>query len=547
MPKKRFTTQYSKPQSTVHPSLSSATSSSSSAYHNDAQPTVNDLISSLRKSTVSSTSSASPTTITTPTLPPQIRHLLAQPETPAPRPRARDRRRFDASGRRLPAGPAPPRSWLEGSRNALLGMRYRGQQRVYPTDVEHLPGLSAGEGKGRRLGDMCLRNMARDWEFVKEYEKNNLVDLPSGLRMALLSAIAVYGPDEGVGFEGLKNLLILPQQEDGQILEFDPEEHNESFFRLDVSGAMGHSLTFKQLTALVQKPTSTSEIDPDLSWEESISRFLSPPIPTLTHLSLSHPSPTISWTRVIAFAKHIPRLTHLSLAFWPVPSLTPISNTTVMASRYAKDVQYGGTNYYSHSLDGDCREAAEVLRRLAGKLHSLEYLDLTGCADWVRALRWVGDGGEGDRGIDWGTQWVKLRTLKVHSGLTLTENSPYSDIVHLIQSNKEAVVTQEMLSWWMHPPESSHRSKRKTWIDVQKDDWRVYSHLWNGGDEEEMRKRSALDSLERIEKRGVSGLVNGTEMGVGTGLGASRWAGPVVWDGEEARVRDAERASVWDQ
>lgn len=81
-------------------------------------------------------------------------------------------------------------------------MRYRGQQRVYPTDVEHLPGLTDGEGKGRRLRDVCLRTLARDWEFIKEYEKNNLVDLPTGLRMALLSAIAVYGPDEGVGFEG---------------------------------------------------------------------------------------------------------------------------------------------------------------------------------------------------------------------------------------------------------------------------------------------------------------------------------------------------------
>lgn len=169
---------------------------------NDVQPSVNDLISSLRKSAVSSTSKSSPTTITTPTLPPQIRHLLAQPETPGPRPRARDRRRFDASGRRLPAGPAPPRSWLEGSRQALLGMRYRGQQRVYPTDVQHLPGLSADEGKGKWMRDMCLRNMARDWEFIKDYERNNLVDLPSSLRMALLSAIAVYGPDDGIGFDG---------------------------------------------------------------------------------------------------------------------------------------------------------------------------------------------------------------------------------------------------------------------------------------------------------------------------------------------------------
>lgn len=426
---------------------------------------------------------------------------------------------------------------------------------MYPTDVEHLPGLPGGEGKRRRLVDMCLRNMARDWEFIQEYEKYNLVDLPSRLRMALLSAIAVHGPDDGVGFEGLKNLLVLPEQEGEETLEFDSREHNESFFRLDVSGAMGHSLSSKQLIELVQKPESQTDTATELSWEESISQSLSPPLPNLTYLSLSHPSASISWPRLLAFAKHIPTLTHLSLAFWPVPSLTPNAKTAVMSSRFAKDIQYGGTNYYSHSLDNDFREAAEVLRRLAGRLYGLEYLDLTGCADWVRALRWAGDGSEGDRGIDWGTQWVKLRTLKAHSGLVLSGESPYADIVHLIQSHKEALATQEMLSWWMHPP--SHRPKRKVWIDVEKDDWKAYADLWNGGSEEDKRKRNALNSLERIERKGVSGLVNGTEMGVGTGLAASQWAGPVIWDAgalgmgtatdEDDVLRQIESMSVWEQ
>lgn len=127
------------------------------------------------------------------------------------------------------------------------------------------------------------------------------------------------------------------------------------------------------------------------------------------------------------------------------------------------------------------------------------------------------------------------------------DSSPYADIVHLIQSHKEALATQEMLSWWMHPPASSNKTKRKVWIDVEKDDWKVYAYLWHGDSEEEKRKRNALDSLERIEKRGVNGLVNGTEMGIGPGLAASRWAGPVVWDGEEDRIRGVERASVWEQ
>lgn len=54
---------------------------------------------------------------------------------------------------------------------------------------------------------MCLREMARHWEYVREYEKNNLADLPTGMRMKLLSYIAVYGPDDGVGFEGSVSLL----------------------------------------------------------------------------------------------------------------------------------------------------------------------------------------------------------------------------------------------------------------------------------------------------------------------------------------------------
>jgi hypothetical protein len=145
---------------------------------------------------------------------------------------------------------------------------------------------------------------------------------------------------------------------------YDPGENNDSFVRLDLSGSAGRSVSFKQLTELVEKPTRVAEENAD-SWEESFTRSLSPPIPHLTHLSLSHPPSTISWPRLLSFAKHVPTLTHLSLAYWPVPALTPNSTTAVMSSSYGKDVQYGGTNYYSHSIDADFREAAAILRRLA--------------------------------------------------------------------------------------------------------------------------------------------------------------------------------------
>ncbi|KAE9363128.1 hypothetical protein N431DRAFT_564740 [Stipitochalara longipes BDJ] len=414
MPKKRFTSQYSKPQSTVHPSLQSpaTASSTSSTNHNDAPPTVNDLISTLRKSSVQ-TNALAPSTTTTKTLPPQIRHLLSQPETPGPKPRARDRRRFDANGRRIPAGPAPPRSWLQNRHASSTLTPRRGEGRTFPNNVRHLPGLGEGDagGKGKRLQDMCLRAMARDWEYIQEYERNNLADLPVGVRMLLISYIAVYGPEEGVGFEGLKNLLLHPasENEDEDWEGVNPEDHNEGFFRLDLSGAIGRSVSFKQLTELILKPTpatiaSSSHTSPnlDLSWEESFTRGLSPPIPHLTHLSLSHPPHSISWPRFLAFTANIPTLTHLSLAFWPVPSLTPNARTAVVTSRFGKDIQYGGTGFYSHTLDNDFREASDVLRRVAGRLYGLEYLDLTGCGEWLRALRWEGDVGEG-AGIDWGS------------------------------------------------------------------------------------------------------------------------------------------------
>jgi hypothetical protein len=61
---------------------------------------------------------------------------------------------------------------------------------------------------------MCLRRMANNWEFIRQYERNNLADLPTRLRMLLLSNIAVYGPEDGVGFEGLRHILMAPETDE---------------------------------------------------------------------------------------------------------------------------------------------------------------------------------------------------------------------------------------------------------------------------------------------------------------------------------------------
>ncbi|QSZ32583.1 hypothetical protein DSL72_002161 [Monilinia vaccinii-corymbosi] len=440
MPKKRFTSQYSKPASTVHPSLSSNASASASALQNKNVPSVNDLINSARKIGISPTEhlrAASSLSPSPHTLPPQIRHLLSHPETPSPTPRRPvHNRRFDASGRRIPAGPAPPRSWLEGSRHAPADVRRRlrlqqtGEEgRMFQTRVGYFPGLgddTNGHGRngGRRLLEICLRGLARDWEEMSAYESDNLAMLPVGLRMALLSYIVVYGPEEGIGFQGLKSLLIAPELEgdavegatpfEGQLEEEteDWEEEvdgrftgviNGDFFRLDLGGSVGRSVSLKQLSTLLTTTTIK---------KETIPRSLPATLSHLTHLSLSHPPSSISWPRLLALTPHLKTLTHLSLAYWPLPSLTPNSSITVFQSPIAgrRDIQYGASNMYSRTLDGDFSESALVLKKLANGVYGLEYLDLEGCIEWILAL---GD----TNGVDWGNQWRRLGTLILRSGM----------------------------------------------------------------------------------------------------------------------------------
>lgn len=107
----------------------------------------------------------------------------------------------------------------------------------------------------------------------------NLIDLPTRLRMLLLSEIAVYGPNEGIGYEGLRYLIIRPAIDDADgtdsyasnTTDFNPASHNEGFYRLDLSGAIGNSVSFKQLVELVLKPeTPPASENEQLSWEDTL-------------------------------------------------------------------------------------------------------------------------------------------------------------------------------------------------------------------------------------------------------------------------------------
>jgi hypothetical protein len=295
-----------------------------------------------------------------------------------------------------------------------------GEDRILlPDHVDYFPGfpdITGGNGIGKSLLDTCLRSLAHNWEEMSLWERNNLAILPTRIRMALLSYLAVYGPDDGVGDQALKDLLVSPVEEiaaeDNDMQAGDWEDeidgrlggHNDDFFRLDLGGSIGRSVGLKKLGNLLTAKENN----------------LSIPLPHLTHLSLSHPSPSVSWPKLLSITPHLRTLTHLSLAYWPTPSLTPNSSTAVFQSPHThmRDVQYGASNYYSRSLDGDYSEGALVLKRLATGCYGLEYLDLEGCGEWIGALAV-----EGGDGIDWGRMWNRLNMLVLKSGITL-ESSP---------------------------------------------------------------------------------------------------------------------------
>ncbi|KAL2024521.1 hypothetical protein VTK56DRAFT_7564 [Thermocarpiscus australiensis] len=435
MPKRRHQNKYSKPQSTP-PALLSSTAASRNRSHHDAQSHgrgVNELLAELRRAGPSGSAPQPPPDLIQPTVPPTIRQLLQLPETPPPNPRRPVR--VDAAGRRLPPGPAPPRSWLSGPASAA-----RGDQRtaVDPSasrdSVQRpLPGLNL-PGRGS-LVDMVLRRFALDWEWQRSYCRYYLYELPTHLRVAMVAYLGMH-TREGVSLRDLQALLLPPP--DVPHYQADPDlapgTVNETFRHLHLAGSIGRSLKLRELTDLLFPPqsstTPTTTITPQESWDApeqpAPANLPRPLLPNLTHLSLaldpsSSSSVSVSWRHLLSLAARLPGLTHLSLAHWPPPTLTPNAVAAVVVSPQGAVHPYGGTGFYSHALDDDWAEAVAVLRRLSRRLYGLEYLDLTGCSGWFPAL-WAstagggggedGEGeGEGGEVVDWAGSWGKVGTL----------------------------------------------------------------------------------------------------------------------------------------
>ncbi|TEA14233.1 hypothetical protein C8034_v003729 [Colletotrichum sidae] len=436
MPKKRHQAKYSKPQSTAPSSLGASSSASTSV--GSKSKGVNELLADLRRSSLASSSRTTLTT-TTPTVPPALQHILQIPDLPPQPPRRVPR--FDATGRRLPPGPPPPLSWLSRSSSNVSSRAHANDARRTGGALQGLPG-SYEPDKGS-LMDMLLRRMAMHWHFQRDYDRYYLHTLPTRVRAALVRYVGLWH-ETGLSAGDLRNILIPPtldEEDGGQDRHgLGPEDLvslNCDIYALDLAGSVGNSMTVKELADVIYPRQLAREAPKEVqeSWDTADAPSLPPTLlPNLTHLSLAavpgvSGGPGLSWKQLLSFAAKSPTLTHLSLAYWPEPTLTPNAKATTMVSPEGHVAQYSSTGPYAHTLDDNWSEAVILLRKLSKLWYRLEHLDLTGCSSWWKALKADANGNDAKTSskVDWCGPWGKVSHLRLRYGYELDANKPFAE------------------------------------------------------------------------------------------------------------------------
>lgn len=419
MPKKRVPKYDFKPSSPAHPSLASSASKHRDAPHSLglSSPTsgnsVNDRLQELRLSQRPSLSPGSqigrPSSDVlspgaNPSLPPSLRNILQIPEAPAPRPRPNLR----VAGRiRNPAGPAAPASWLRRNEDTARAQKARIPAHLNGKafHVESLPGSYIPDD--RSLVATTLKAVAKNWDWHQVYDQYYLPTILVRYKEALLHYIARFS-DHGIDRIGLDLLF----QDD---FELEDATGAEGLTHLDLATSVSHPLKLSDLRPFFssKEVAGLPDVDCDStpqSWDDfevmkgglsAMGRFDS-----LTHLSLAHPNSAATWKGLLDIAPHLSTITHLSLAYWPTPTMSPNSKTAYRETPQG-NVNFGASHFYS-SMDQDWSEAASILRRLSKSTYCLQWLDLTGCYPWVQAIA--------DPKIDWFGAWRALETVKVCQG-----------------------------------------------------------------------------------------------------------------------------------
>lgn len=402
MPKKGAPLHFTKPANPVHPSLSSsdqpknlnASRSLHSTPTSSGNP-VNDEIQRLRRS-------QAPRCQITESSSHRLRDLILMGLPP-------DQETAGEMRLRRPVGPKPPKSWLNGTQLDVSPLKKsKGPQPRQREDIPAdclgvLPDLYLPEE--RSLMFQILKGLARNWQWHVEYDQYSLAVLPTRLREALVGFIARYNP-QGINRHGLEILFM----EDTML---EDAGDNEDVAHLDLSMSIGHSLSLKELKHFLVKirkvatdaeTTTKTESIPD-NWDApstfSLSHNCVSRFPYLTHLSLSHPS-NASWKSLLNLAPYLATLTHLSLAFWPYPTLDALPLVD-------GEMPLGSVSYGGGVPDSKWSEPGATLRQLSKKMYCLKWLDLTGCCAWIWALQCEG-------GIDWNGAWRRLETVKVGQG-----------------------------------------------------------------------------------------------------------------------------------
>lgn len=463
MPKKRTRTFIAKPAHTAHHTLVSTGARESDRFHPTASASdasVNDLISHLRRTQVSTSAhesqpSSSPHTLALArSVPPSLRTVLDLPEaqTPRSRPNAPPRIVPGTRRRRPTPGPAPPESWLsEGARGSVLPEGFdlsSADARKIIFRLQRLPDVrSTGFPGEQTFKHAILKDMASNFSWHVDYDGLFLTQLPWHIRALLLSYIACFGGEEKLDrrMMGLK-LLFPTQTEYAEITREQPGLASEIYSdpaslitRLDLGGAMGNWLSFRQLTQelfvttertdTATSPNLTQENIPD-SWDqydEAVSkdphRWAASGIPQsldeglrfnkLRLLSLAHPNPSsVSWDSLLRLLSRLSTITHLSLAHWPAP--------------------FRGSARHRPAKFKLSEETSAILRQLSRFTYCLKWLDVEGCSDWISALTWEGHsshsypGRQGSTGPEWNGAWRDIQWVNLAPGWNLVDQASWN-------------------------------------------------------------------------------------------------------------------------
>lgn len=421
MARKRNSPRFPKHTTPVHPSLSSNPSASKGHHHiprslHSTPPTtgnsVNDLIQRQRLSFASPTPKVTEPSLSrgslvqAQTLPPSLHAILQRPAALLPDLRLP----YPILGRsmnRRPAGPPPPSSWVQQENQApqnevMYSSVENDASSIYEVEyiyhpLDPLPGLSIpDEGS---LQFQTLKSLALRWDWHLRYEWNNLAALPMKTRERILYFVAKY--NHGMMTRAGLEALFLGDSR----LEDLPVTENLTCLDLGTSLGSGCSL-YDLMDIFVRKPyhASASKQEQDNSiipdaWDApeavaTMHRHL-PSFSFLTHLSLAQPFKAC-WKALLRLAPHLATLTHLSLAYWPVPSFRQIPETE----------HPPGPFFYENKLMGNgLREGPKILRRLSRATYCLQWLDLTGCCGWLWALQCTD-------GPDWAGSWRQVQTVQ---------------------------------------------------------------------------------------------------------------------------------------